>query len=270
MKYAAIIITLLSLSACSSLSIQQTHVTLTGTSDTKTFTYSDKSLSDEFIIKSLVNQMVNHSLHPKSRKQSGKVFILKGIDAYLSPGQIMLTYFNGSQHTDTGIIYGTKINVPFTYQFSSDENLKYLTLIPPKHYDVIPGRNILMLPFDRLLSNKQVFEDIQRIYRDTNSNLLLMSTVTGELNSPYPIDSIKTNFERMLGHTSYNRLTNIFKLPFRNSFIPLSIRFYPYQNGSKISYSFDYPYQENSDATNTFNAQEVAYLKSVINNVVNN
>ena len=135
MKYTAIIITLLSLSACSSLSIQQTHVTLTGASDTKTFIYRDKSLSDEFIVKSLANQMLNHSLHPKSRKQRGKVFILKGIDASISPGEIMLTYFNGSQHTDTGITYGTKINIPFTYQFSSDENFKSLTLIPPKSTD---------------------------------------------------------------------------------------------------------------------------------------
>jgi len=270
MKYTAIIITLLSLSACSSLSIQQTHVTLTGASDTKSFTYRDKSLSNEFIVKSLANQMLNNSLHPKSRKRSGKVFIIKGIDAFLSPGEIMLTYFNGSQHMDTGKTYGTKINIPFTYEFSTDENSKSLTLIPPKHYDIIPGRNILMLPFDPLLSNEQVFEDIQKIYRDTNLNLLLMSTITGEINSPYPIDSIKTNFERMLGHTSNNRFANIFKLPFRKSFIPLSIKFYPYQNGSKISYSFNYPYQENLDATNTYNAQDIAQLKSVINNVVNN
>lgn len=270
MKHLTILLTLLCLSACSSLSIQQTHVALTGKSDTTTFQYRDKNISDDYIIKSLAKQMLDHSQHPKNRVQNGQVFIIKGIDAYQSPGEIMLTYFNGSQHIDTGKIYGTKINAPFSYQFSENENTKVLTLTPPKHFDIVPGRNILMLPFDPLLSNEQVIEDLQHIYNQITPNVLFRKNITSELNSPYPVESIQYNFARILGHvdrsTAYR---NEFRLPFRNSFIPVAIKFFPYKNGSKISYSFNYPYQENSDATSTYNEQEITQLKSVIFNVLN-
>jgi hypothetical protein len=270
MKYTAIFITFLSLSACSSFSIQQTHVSITGESDTKTFQYRDKTISDDYIIKSLAKQMLEHSQYPKNKVQNNKVFIIKGIEAYLRPGEIMLTYFNGSQHIDTGTVYGTKINIPFTYQFSSDENTKVLTLTPPKFFDVIPGRNILMLPFDPLLTNEQVFEDIKNIYQEISPNLYLNSNISGEFNSPYPVKSIQYNFARILGHVSRSSAyNNIFRLPFKNSYIPVAVKFFPYKNGSKISYSFDYPYQENTDSTSTYNEQEVAQLKSIIFGVVN-
>jgi hypothetical protein len=116
-------------------------------------------------------------------------------------------------------------------------------------------------------------------------NIKWYDSIKGEIDSPFNETSVFANFRRRLHsvterewaeYKTVNKATTLdieksekFLLKTPRSSVILAIKAYPYRNGSKTVYVFDYPYVISGRGTTTFDRKEVEDIKRMIVSIAN-
>ncbi len=269
--------------SCSVLNKKNTSHSLTAT-NSKNFRIvsidaSGKEISNQLILQTLQQNINQLSIYPKvsnSTKITNSPKIISGIDTVIAnQNYIKIQYLNGRTLV-TGQTQFTKAtaNLKVEIKKNNTSRFKTITIFPPKLlYISTTGSKIASMSTLDTPDNLQ--KDIEHIFKNINLTMRRPMLVSGELFVSVNNARVFTDFKNKLGLQSNtstktkNILHGVFNLKssFRKETIPLRIKFYKNNNGSKIKYEFDVNYVIKDNGTTTFKRQEIDYLVSIIRNI---
>lgn len=118
-----------------------------------------------------------------------------------------------------------------------------------------------------------------------NARISMVETITGDVNTDFNDSSVFANFSRRLTPVSkqrwsaYVKEVPVTKIDIKKAqlfFVPApqgetiaSISVFPYRDGSKVVYAFDYRYDFTGGTESTYKTSDIAVVKSVIEKIAN-
>ena len=117
--------------------------------------------------------------------------------------------------------------------------------------------------------------DYYNVYQEIGkASIPLVTRLVSEFNSTFNTNSVKGNFDRKLSKTSVQGsdgevITAAYKVNIGGFRYPLNARFYPYQNGTKTTYTVDVNYQINADGSFDTPREILEKLKNEVLKIAN-
>lgn len=127
-------------------------------------------------------------------------------------------------------------------------------------------------------SDSKVAEDLSKICNGLKIAINRTKYVRGEINTPYPSDSVFANYARHLkpAEISIEKIKSYdiekakyFYIPEGTHTIESAISVFPYRSGSKVVYGIQYPYTLLGDGTTTYRALGVATIEKNLKAIAN-
>lgn len=235
-------------------------------------------ITDQDIINEINNQITTSSNYQALHKEftGSDIYDVKGISSIATQSDITLSYANGEYFNNTNSLYQSVKKVKYSMQISDINNGKKITIDTPSTISSTEGKNVLFLPISFLLSDSELSSDLSTIGMKMSPSLSYSEQITGEINVKYKDESVYANFKRILGEYSGSSdelkkyditKEKIFNLKSNNIPVPLKITVYPYRDGSKVVYEFNYKYTINPNGTNTYNKNDIEKLVTEVKRV---
>lgn len=201
---------------------------------------------------------------------------VSGFEAIITKNNsIKVQYLNG-ELSSSGRHNLTKATATFKVNIENDKYglYKTVTIHSPKSLHISQAKK----QFNRintLDSPQKLQEDVEQIFKNLELSMERLIFISGEIIVRNSDDEVFDNFEHKLGFYSKNSfqekgmIFGIFELKSetRKDIIPLRIRIFPDNNGSRIKYEFDVKYSIKADGTTTYDENEINYLIITIKNI---
>ena len=272
------------LSGCAGVQLPPSKGNITETSEVLTF----KKASDDIALptNNEINNAILAAVIEASKYNSFRLFGNssevrkgKGLKVSLLKDKIKLEYINGD-FFPSGTEFMTKSVASLNIRNIEEEGKKLITLTTPPFIETIHGNEYFGASIKPLGNDQQLSSDVLNIVKNLKPIIIGQKEFKGEINSNFNDESIYANFERILGAYQYGinetkkfdiKKDRIFKVKTESTGkMPIKIEVYPYRDGSKALYEFDYKYQTHGDGSNTFNLKEINSLIGRIESIVNN
>ncbi len=200
---------------------------------------------------------------------------VSGFEATITNNNIKVQYLNG-QLASNGDHHLTKVSAIFKIDLKKDEYglFKTVTVHQPKSIHISNAKK----PFsdiNTLDTPNNLKKDVQHIFKNIELSMERLMFISGEIIVRNSDDEVYDNFEHKLGLYSKNSFQEegmvfgIFELKSktRKDIIPVRVRIYPDNKGSRVKYEFDIKYSIKSDGTTSYDPQEIVYLVTTIKNI---
>ncbi|MFV1982629.1 MAG: hypothetical protein ACC657_03740 [Thiohalomonadales bacterium] len=201
---------------------------------------------------------------------------ISGFEAIISDNNsIKIQYLNGKLSA-SGKPHLTKVISSINIEIKTDNFglFKVVTVHPPKSLYIshAKGRFSNIKTLD---TPEKLQKDVEQIFKNIDLTMERLLFISGEIVVRNSDDEVFDNFEHKLGLYSKNSfqekgmIFGIFELKssYRKEIIPLRVRIFPDNKGSRVKYEFDVKYSIKSDATTTYDVKEINYLITTIKNV---
>jgi len=244
------------------------------------------ALTKEQIFASLGTQMGKSSFYTQKKWQnssSAGLSYVYGVESKYNNQNLILEYVNGQDyHNTTGLrLAKDTFKFPVNGIFDASINKFKIRVIFPSSYDSSEGKNTLGMSFEHLDAPQAIQQDSQRLFNNlVNLKISRASKVNGEINTKYNDASTYANFERIMGIYDWrytNKPTNTditkekyfsYKMQDGQS-LPLNVKVYPYQNGSKVVYTMEIPYYLDMQGGVSLSKKDIEAIKKQIEKIAN-
>lgn len=277
-------------SGCGTSVLPPKQIPITKQSEIKVLTVKatdvdEKKINQDTILHKIGKQISEGSEYiEKARRRACPtctIYEMKGVESTYTKQQFELIYVNGKDYS-TGMYEAKDIfKFPVKSELDSSTNTYKLSVSYPKEvttYSVQadPGLGIPQLdPLPKLEKDAlSVFNNLK------NLKIELKAKIAGEINTQYSDASIYANFERILRVYDWkgNKPSNLdiakekyFSFNLKNGkTVPLHIKIYPYQNGSKIVYDLEVPYILDMNGGINMTLADIHAIKDEITKIANN
>ena len=241
---------------------------------------SGRTISDEKIYNKITEQIRKKSKIGalSTSHTTGQLYELSGLSVERDGNTINLSYINGDFHTSENVTHKTEIVAKYRVDIESKQGKKFVTLYTPSEINLRPGRDILYISINPLLSNAQVVSDIKKINMELSPIFKDTKKYTGEVNVQYNDESVYANFTRLLGKHKYGsdnvkkydiEKGKLFSIGEKGKEFSVKISVFPYRNGSKVNYEFHAPYVVTNDCMTTFDDDKVQGYIAKIKGIAN-
>lgn len=252
----------------------------------KSVNLSGDSIDKNTILSTVGNQFINGSSYRKKTSYPAcngcQIWNIVGVESKYSNERINLVYTSGEKYSSGKIIEAKDVfNFPVNVEFDTKNGLYKITVDYPDNVITNSAKDGLGATIDQLDNLKNLENDAKRLYANLkNQKVALELAINGEINTKYNDSSTYANFERMLGVYRWNdreKPTNVdiakekyfaFKLPDGQS-MPLHIKVYPYQNGSKVVYDMPIKYSLDMNGGMSLSKQDMENIKKQISKIAN-
>ena len=230
----------------------------------------------------LANKLVSYSNYPAfytdyytKRHHRRLIPPAKGIKIKTTQSSYKIIYANGEYNNQ---YYLAKTIFPVPYKIEQ----RLITLHYPNEFIFIPCNDAIggeIKPLDNVENLKQDVERILSKAPNTKLKINRSYTFKGEVNTPYPSESVYANFKRLVGQYQgrfYDKTVNeiekknYFNLKIKDHIYPLKITVYPYRNGSKVVFEANINYTLYSDGSSSISKQDIEKAKEDIEKIINN
>jgi len=240
-----------------------------------------EEISDSAIIEAIRQAMATR--YPQGGKlvkklrasgiDSGKfVHVINVVDIIKEATSITASY-NQVWHYPSGVRIASKLLAKYEIKITTSGNQKQVVMTPPSSIIVMKVTNYdgNEVPLERSVS--EVEKDVRAVSASLDPTINFAKPIKGEINVKYSDESVYANFTRMMGSYRFSKeeakkydikKDHVFALKHKNKPIPVKITVYPYRDGSKVVYEFEYPYSGKSGSQSEIDAL-IAEISRVVN-----
>lgn len=264
------------LTACGTVSVENREVMPPASKNLKVAALlpgESEPLSDRQILNALeASAKASTKYRAKYSYQGEYGYYTKGVEVKTTETNgLIVSYLNNFGGLER-VISG-KFNVAIS---TDGNNYKNIHIACPSALRVYDGNKV----GDRdrqLITQDQAVTDLSKICNNLDVKLQRSKLEQGELNTNFPSDSVYSNFSRSLSAVDARdtvKFTDIekfklFWLKVGEQRTQLAVSVYPYRNGSKVVYRFNYPYAISGDGKNTYSADDIKALHKQIAKIAN-
>ena len=263
------------LTACGTVSLENREVIPTASKNLQVVSLLPGEitpLSDSQIFNALQKSAEGASAYRAKYSYRGEYGLyIKGVEVKNKDNnELTVSYLNNFESLQR------EISGTFNVTIKDDGNNKNINIACPTTLRIYDSNKV----GDRdrqLITQDQAVADLRKICSSLNVRLQRSKLEQGELNTNFPSDSVYANFSRSLSAVNARdtvKFTDIekfkvFWLKVGEQRTQLAVSVYPYRNGSKVMYRFDYPYAISGDGKHTYSADEIKALHKQINKIAN-
>jgi len=241
-----------------------------------------EEISDSAIIGVIKQAMVSH-YPPKGLSSdvfSGKVWDGK------RKGEILVQYKKGVR--GEGYAFVSALDATWQIKITTSGNQKHVVVNPPSSLLEEVVENPLtktLYKFSIPKAEKDV-KELRALLASLNPTIHFakVKPIKGEINVKYSDESVYANFTRMMGSYSFSNeeeakgyditKDHVFALKHKDKLIPLKMTVYPYREGSKVVYEFEYRYSmtvsgKTGSSISSYSQSELDALMAEVSRVAN-
>ena len=248
----------------------------------------DTQISKEDIISSIYRNMHDSSSFRDLTKKrfNSDCSDYYGKDMKIISNSIEINYYRGRScryekgfKDENGIVTYFTLTVPI--KITGNNNKYDLVATFPKNYTYRQATMLGIKKQKPVASPSSLLADTKKMFNKISKPLTFSSymEVNGDINTKYSDSSIYANFERKLDKYTWNNgyknenstlvKKNAFALEYKGKRYPLTVKVYPYKNGSKVTYTIGVNYLLSPNGTSSLNTQDIEAMKAMISKVIN-
>lgn len=245
-----------------------------------------KEISQYTVLDKIGRQFSNGSKYRQKTKlrscPSCNMYDIIGVESYYSNEQLQLIYVNGEDYSPG--VYEAKdiFKFPIKVNLDSLANTYKITVDYPNEITTNSATDGLGDVIKQLDTLPNLEKDAKNVFDNLkNQKISFKLNIAGEINTQYSDASTYANFERTLGLYRWGygeKPTNAdiakekyfaFKLK-DVATVPLHIKVYPYQNGSKVVYDLPIEYSADMNGGMNMTSSDIENIKTQIGKIANN
>ena len=238
----------------------------------KTFTFrstdADGNKVSDAAVANALAQAVRVNTRYKRRLEhfaGNNVWDVKGVEVAPQAGSVTIQYVNGERYASTGRTHLTRSTATFAFTAQEDNGLLRVKIMPPRELVTVKQTSPLFVTYDTLDAEAALAADVRQIYERMNPAVQIDKWVTGEVNAPFGVDAIASNFKRKCRVYTPDPQGGMTCL-MDNQAVNVSV--VPYQNGTKTTYRFQVQYRLDSNGGTTYSGETTKQMVVSIERIV--